>query len=1120
MMADRGAAFEAIVEVHGRDRVSRALRLPADVNAIVFAKEKDADVTLEVSSAGRVVGRADAPIRRTGIQRTSFLTRGSAEYFVSVVGKGRADASGSATLRVVIPERSDACARAQQMLAAADAQYAVGQSVTQGVGSGANVQKAYSSAAGTYEATADQLDRTRQGTLAAQASHAAAAILYQDIHDYAGSYSWAQRAGRAYRAIDDEYGNARAEALEAAALMEIAVSQESPPAGLDIPPASGEMLQRARDLFGALAELHSRRGESYDRALALNNIGLSHYYAGANDAAIRAYRRALELYEQLHERSRQVLVLQNVALAEYELGRFSDATARYDKLLQLITPAEEPGLYASILNNSALANWGIGNVDKALRQYGEALDLQQTLQSPRDEARSFHGIGAVYDAIGDRDLALDFYKQALERRTASLDARGQTTLLRAIASILRDQGHAADALKMHQQALALAAAPATRTRISIQIAKDLEALGENADARRQLDDIVQRNAGGDRLALGQALLERGTCRIANGELDAAEADLRRAAHLFHELEQLADEFNAWVALARLKRQRGATEAAFAAVNRALTLAEEVRLRSANPELRAALLQPLRPAFDLKISMLAAQYFAQRSEKTDANVERIAFEALMTAEQARARALADFQSLDVASPGVAPELVKRRQAVYRELAGRRFQLEAILDGTVAGDSLLDSLHTEIAELRSQLDEINARIASASAGTAPRGRQGASLVHADLRTIPANVAIIEYWLGSDDALAWVLTRARLEMVLLGKSANLIDAASRFHGALRNFGTVPQEQRLNLGEKLYELAMAPLADHAQQKRTLIFIPDSALHYIPFAALRFKTDGRAQFLVEKHDIAIAPAVVMLFRGRTPPSKTPTRQMLLVDDPVYELGDGRLATLAGRKSAEENKPGTIRQLVMRGPMNMQPLSRLPGTADEAATIASLLPRSSIDRLEGFAATRDNFLRAGLDQYRYIHVASHAVTDSEVPQLSALILSTLDRQGRQIDGRVLAADLMATQLNADAVILSACDTALGKNVSGEGLVGLRYAVLARGAKSVIASLWQVPDQAGAQLIAAFYTLLLSDKGTVTAALSEAMRATLKGRLRDPALWGAMSATVSEMDGSSARLSLR
>jgi CHAT domain-containing protein len=203
---------------------------------------------------------------------------------------------------------------------------------------------------------------------------------------------------------------------------------------------------------------------------------------------------------------------------------------------------------------------------------------------------------------------------------------------------------------------------------------------------------------------------------------------------------------------------------------------------------------------------------------------------------------------------------------------------------------------------------------------------------------------------------------------------------------------------------------------------------------------------------------------------------------------------------------------LFRGGESGEELARLPGSAREAAAIAALLPAASVDRLEGFTATRERFLAAGLGRYRFIHIATHAVADAEVPQASALILSRFDAQSRQIDGNVLAADFMPLQLSAQTVVLSACDTALGKNIAGEGLIGLRYVVLARGAESVVSSLWPIADQVTAQVMSRFYPLLLN--GTrVEAALGSAMRTMIQGNFSDPAWWSAFALTVRGAQGS-------
>jgi CHAT domain-containing protein len=238
---------------------------------------------------------------------------------------------------------------------------------------------------------------------------------------------------------------------------------------------------------------------------------------------------------------------------------------------------------------------------------------------------------------------------------------------------------------------------------------------------------------------------------------------------------------------------------------------------------------------------------------------------------------------------------------------------------------------------------------------------------------------------------------------------------------------------------------------------------------------------------------------------------MLLVDDPVYDPADPRVAKNSSPISPDTGLTASGPALALvRGAGSGAYLPRLPGAAREAAVIASLMPPDSIDRLDGFAANRERFLASALGRYRLIHVASHATTDPEIPQASALILSTVDANGKQIDGRVLGADFMSVRLHADTVVLSACDTALGKSVAGEGLIGLQYAVLARGARSVVSSLWPAIDQVTADLMVKFYSTLLNQHSTVISAWSAASRAALEGPYADPGTWGAFMLTLSHV----------
>jgi CHAT domain-containing protein len=256
------------------------------------------------------------------------------------------------------------------------------------------------------------------------------------------------------------------------------------------------------------------------------------------------------------------------------------------------------------------------------------------------------------------------------------------------------------------------------------------------------------------------------------------------------------------------------------------------------------------------------------------------------------------------------------------------------------------------------------------------------------------------------------------------------------------------------------------------------------------------------QHDIALAPAAWMLDTRADRPAARERRALLLVADPVYQADDPRLtAARAGARSSA---------LAVRGAPDAAraDLRRLPFTGREAAVIASEFLPAEVDELTGLDATRERLLSVDWSRYRYIHIATHGTVDAQVPELSALMLGSYDVHGSVVDGAVRVADLSTRTLNADVAVFSACETALGKQVPSEGLVGIASTVLARGARAVVASLWPVSDESGAELMTEFYRHLLHDSMSPSGALAAAMRSVAsRAPSADPALWSAFQVTT-------------
>jgi CHAT domain-containing protein len=1101
-------AYSTQINVTGSDRVRLIAAAPRFAEIVATAAASGIDVHLElVGEDGFAQQMADTPIRRWGPLHIAINIGDRTSVTLDIVGKENHGARGMVRLEILSLSAlhgARACINGYRLMSMGDGHYAKAELIARGAkGTVSDAQEEYAAAAKAYEDAAAAVPTTGPSVLRAQAYLSAAATLYQGLQHWTEAKQAALRAAEAFMAANDGYGVARARAMQAAAEMELALAVGSK--NQHNRGDRADLLKSARSTFAEVAALHSVRHEPFDEALARNNIGLAFYYEGDYQSAISAYRQAERIYARLGEKPRDAQVRQNMALVEYELGRFSAAKHDFVQVLSLINQTDNPKLYAEILNNRALAEYASGDLDAALQDYSAALTILTTIQATREQARSLQGIGAVYYTVGDREQAIDYFRRSLALRSEALDPRGRGASLRSLANVLSDLHRPLESLPLREQALALATGSPSRVRIETQIASDLKTLGKNEEARTVVERALT-EAQDDRHATALALIERASLEYEEQSYLRAQIDASTAVDILEKSETPAEEFAALLLAARIAHGGQKDESAGILINRALDLAEEIRTETANPELRAGLWQPIRPAFDFKIDLLAAPRASDGTAHQDAS-DPIALATLTVAEQFRARSLKDYQRTRKAENSASERGAGRLLALYREIADRRVDLEARLDRSADNDPRVGAIRSDIAALRREIDTLSGSSAAHVArAERPTTRLGSSTQTA-IETIPAHVTVIEYWLGKENAWAWVITRGKVRMIGLGRSELVERAARDLHASLSRFSTVRADRRERLAADLYTLIIAPLPADALKSPFLVVVPDGALHYIPFAVLASQSNTHVRYLIEDHVVATAPSLAAVATHVN--SNAEAHQVLIVSDPVYSRTDERASSRDAPLVAKATVDPT-QSLRLRSPTTDGHFERLPGTAREAQAISALFSPAEIDNLSGFEASREIFLGRDLSRYRIIHIAAHAVSDAEAPLLSTVFLSTLDKSGRTIPGDVFSGELLLRQLNAEVVVLSACDTALGREVAGEGLLGLRYAALAAGAKSVVASLWQVPDRPAADLMTAFYTHFVREHEPPATALADAMREARK-RFLDPALWGSFDISITGRD---------
>ncbi|HEX3557486.1 MAG TPA: CHAT domain-containing protein, partial [Thermoanaerobaculia bacterium] len=387
-----------------------------------------------------------------------------------------------------------------------------------------------------------------------------------------------------------------------------------------------------------------------------------------------------------------------------------------------------------------------------------------------------------------------------------------------------------------------------------------------------------------------------------------------------------------------------------------------------------------------------------------------------------------------------------------------------------------------ELLLQAERLRDRIRQASPHYAALGQGHPASLGEIQRSLDPHTLLLEYALGRERSFLWAVTSSSLTGFELPSRATL-EAAAR--EGLRLLGssqhTLTRARTRMVLAELSRRLLGPVA--GQLRKRLLIVGDGALHTLPFTVLPIPGRGTGQPqpapLIAEHEVLSLPSASALVALRREPAANPRSPMTVavLADPVFQAADPRVTPGALATPASLRGGGPDRDR----------LDRLPASRQEAEAILALVPPGRQLPLLGFKASRQTVLSGSLEPYRIVHFATHGILDSRYPELSGVALSRVDERGRPLagDGFLRMHDVYRLHLPADLVVLSACETARGQEVRGEGLIGLTRAFFAAGARRVLVSLWPVKDRATAELMRRFYREMLQNGRTPSAALQAA-----------------------------------
>ena len=870
-----------------------------------------------------------------------------------------------------------------------------------------------------------------------------------------------------------------------------------------------EEKQKALEYYSQSLPLSRAVGDRKQEASILNSIGSAYSYLGEKQKAREYFSQSLLLYREAGNRYGEATTLNNMGLVYLELGENQKAKEYYSQSLPLFRSISDRGGESTTLSNIGLAYSKLGESQKALEYYSQSLTLAQARGDRRGEAIALNNIGKVYSELGDNQKAKEYYRQSLPLRRAVGDRGGESTTLSNIGLVYSKLGENQKALEYYRQSLTLTQALGDRRGEGIalnNIGRAYSELGENQKAKEYYNlSLPLRRAVGDRRGEAITLNNIGLIYSKLGEKQKALEYYSQSLSLSRAVDYPVGEALTLYSIAAAKRDRGNLTEALTDIEASLNIIESLRTKIASPELRASYFATVQDYYQFYIDLLMQLHKTNPKSGYDTK----AFEA---SERSRARSLLELlqeANADIRE-GVAPELLQRERSLQQQLDALEKQRIEVLNRPNPTPPQQAELEKQWQTLLAQYQDIQTQIRTTSPRYAALTQpQPLTLAQIQQQILDENTILLQYSLGKERSYLWALTKTSITSYELPKAAEIETTAKNFRDAV----TAPTSrnspnQVTQANDAISKMILQPVAAQLGQKRLLI-VSDGVLNYLPFAALSLPgksgENGNPPLIVD-HEIVLLPSgsTLGILRQNYADLPAPTRTLAIFADPVFSGNDERVknsSSATTQQAVESANPGLSRS---RGDNNVH-FDRLKFTRKEAQIIQALVPANSIAQSFDFAASRAAATSSDLSQYKIIHFATHGLANSDYPELSGIILSLIDEKGNALNGFLRLTDIFNLKLAADLVVLSACQTGLGQNIQGEGMVGLTRGFMYAGAKRVVVSLWSVDDEGTAALMSSFYHKMLQKGLTPAAALRAAQLEMWKQeKWKSPYYWAAFT----------------
>lgn len=855
------------------------------------------------------------------------------------------------------------------------------------------------------------------------------------------------------------------------------------------------------------ATLHNREIE----AEARSNLGEALYSRGEVENARQQQQRSLEIWRELSNPRGQAIA--SIALGYYyrNLGQPENSLRSYTEGLSLARQANDLGVETLALISLSNIKRLMGNNQEALELYALARPIAERIGDQTSQATILGGIGMIHVEMGDKRQALQYIADATNLMERNGKKWGTAEGKMELGEIHHSLGDHEQALTYLNEALALFKSigmPRLQSATLRALGLVYDSLGDTSKALESYKQALNVTRAGENLWDESYTLNYiGRVYEKLKETDRAVNNYHRALRLNRRSADPMGEALTHYNLAHLERDRGNLDEARREVEAALAIVESQRTKVSSQDLRTSYFATVRNTYDLYVDILMLLHKKNPHLGLDA-------EAFAVSEKARARSFLELLHEARANVrlGVDAALLAKEHKL-NEALNTKAQLHVQLlsakqnDEAAKVDKELENLVSELAEVR---DQIRQTSPSRATLTLP---ELLTLKDVQRRVLDDETVLLEYVLGDDRSYAWIVTRTSSFSYELPPRAEIEASAKRLYNLVTSAQLVYGEStsaRIDRQSKadaeipaetaaLGRLILGPLAGRLDRRRLLI-VPDGALQYIPFQLLT--SPGSQRLLIEAHEIVNLPSAstLALLQAESAARKPGVNSVAVLADPVFEADDPRVKLKSDRNPASATEVRQALRDVGISPDGVE-IPRLIASGTEADEIMRAVPWQTGLKAVGFAANRERVLGSELASYRIVHFATHGIINNDRPELSGIVLSLIDSEGRSQNGFLRLHDIYNLHLPADLVVLSACSTGLGKDVRGEGLIGLTRGFMYAGASGVIASLWKVDDDATAELMKHFYEGMFKRNLSPAAALRESQLALSKQkRWQSPYYW--------------------